>query len=93
MPRRIKERMIDSPLINDINSDYRPGMPELHIIPEREKAEQLGIPMQRLGFAINAAIGAACASADLPMVTIATMCGCDSSKPNGPAPISWAASR
>lgn len=54
---RIKERMIDSPLINDINSDYRPGMPELHILPEREKAEQLGIPMQRLGFTINASIG------------------------------------
>lgn len=54
---RIKERMIDSPLINDINSDYRPGMPELHILPSREKAEQVGIPMQRLGFTINAAIG------------------------------------
>ena len=54
---RIKERMIDSPLINDVNSDYRPGMPELHIIPSREKAEQLGIPMQRLGFTINTAIG------------------------------------
>jgi multidrug efflux pump subunit AcrB len=54
---RIKERMLDSGVINDVNSDYRPGMPELHILPNREKAEQLGIPMQRLGFTINAAIG------------------------------------
>ncbi|MBL8823462.1 MAG: efflux RND transporter permease subunit [Planctomycetia bacterium] len=54
---RIRERMTDTTLINDVNTDYRPGMPELHIIPEREKAEQLGIPMQRLGFTINAAIG------------------------------------
>lgn len=54
---RLKERMIDSPLINDVNTDYRPGMPELHIIPDREKAEQLGIPMQRLGFTINTAVG------------------------------------
>lgn len=53
----IKDRMTDSPKINDVNTDYRPGMPELHIEPNREKAEQLGIPMQRLGFAINAAIG------------------------------------
>lgn len=54
---RIRERMLDSTVINDVNSDYRPGMPELHILPDRVKAEQLGIPMQRLGFTINTAIG------------------------------------
>lgn len=54
---RLRERMLDTALINDVNSDYRPGMPELHILPDREKAEQLGIPMQRLGFTINTAIG------------------------------------
>jgi multidrug efflux pump subunit AcrB len=54
---RIKERMIDHPSINDVNTDYRPGMPEIHLIPNREKAEQLGVPMQRLGSTINASVG------------------------------------
>jgi len=54
---RIKERMLDTTVINDVNTDYRPGMPELHIEPQRAKAEELGIPMQRLGFTINTAIG------------------------------------
>ncbi|HMO34679.1 MAG TPA: efflux RND transporter permease subunit, partial [Gemmatales bacterium] len=54
---RIREKMLDNPLINDVNTDYRPGMPEIHILPDRLKAEALGIPMQRLGFTINAAVG------------------------------------
>jgi len=54
---RLKERMLDNPTINDVNTDYRPGMPELHLVPNREKAEQVGIPMQRLGFTINASVG------------------------------------
>ncbi len=54
---RIRERMLNTTIINDVNTDYRPGMPEIHIVPQRAKAEELGIPMQRLGFTINAAIG------------------------------------
>jgi multidrug efflux pump subunit AcrB len=54
---RIRERMLNTTIINDVNTDYRPGMPEIHIMPQRAKAEELGIPMQRLGFTINAAIG------------------------------------
>lgn len=57
LSERIKERMIDSGIVTDVNSDYRPGMPEVHLIPDKLKAAELGIPMQRLAYTINVAIG------------------------------------
>src|SRR5207253_449650 len=41
----------------DVNSDYRPGMPEVHVVPDRAKAADLGIPMQRLAWTRNVAFG------------------------------------
>src|SRR5207253_2069984 len=52
LSERIKERMIDSRVVTDVDSDYRPGMPEVHVVPDREKAAQLGIPIQRLAWTI-----------------------------------------
>jgi multidrug efflux pump subunit AcrB len=57
LSERIRERMIDSGVVADVNSDYRPGMPEVHIVPDREKAAQLGIPVQRLAWTVNVAFG------------------------------------
>jgi HAE1 family hydrophobic/amphiphilic exporter-1 len=57
LSERIKERMIDSGVVADVDSDYRPGMPEVHVVPDREKASQLGIPVQRLAFTLNVAFG------------------------------------
>ncbi|HMF14728.1 MAG TPA: efflux RND transporter permease subunit, partial [Gemmataceae bacterium] len=57
LSERIKEAMIDSGLVTDVNSDYRPGMPEVRLAPDREKAAELGIPMQRLAFTLNVAFG------------------------------------
>jgi HAE1 family hydrophobic/amphiphilic exporter-1 len=57
LSERIKERMIDSHVVTDVDSDYRPGMPEVHVVPDREKAAQLGIPIQRLAWTINVAFG------------------------------------
>jgi HAE1 family hydrophobic/amphiphilic exporter-1 len=57
LSERIKEQMIDSRVVADVDSDYRPGMPEVHVMPDREKAAQLGIPIQRLAWTINVAFG------------------------------------
>src|SRR5262249_38817753 len=38
LSERIKEQMIDSGVVADVNSDYRPGMPEVHLLPDRTKA-------------------------------------------------------
>jgi HAE1 family hydrophobic/amphiphilic exporter-1 len=57
LSERIKERMIDSGVVNDVNSDYRPGMPEVHLVPDRQSAAMLGIPVQRLAWTVNVAFG------------------------------------
>jgi multidrug efflux pump subunit AcrB len=57
LSERLRERMIDSGVVIDVNTDYRPGMQEVHIVPDRAKAAELGIPIERLGLAINVAIG------------------------------------
>jgi len=57
LSERIKEAMVDSGVVTDVNSDYRPGMPEVRLVPNREKAAELGIPMQRLAFTLNVAFG------------------------------------
>jgi HAE1 family hydrophobic/amphiphilic exporter-1 len=59
----IRERLIDArndeglALLTDVNSDYRPGMPEVRVVPDRVKAAELGIPIQRLAFTLNVAVG------------------------------------
>ena len=57
LSERIRERMIESGIVADVNSDYRPGMPEFQILPDRHKAAQLGIPIQRLAFTVNVVNG------------------------------------
>lgn len=57
LSERIKERMLDSGVVTDVNSDYRPGMPEVHVFPDRAKAAELGIPVQRLANTLNVAFG------------------------------------
>src|SRR5262249_29693498 len=54
---RIRARLTESPYVADVNSDYRPGMPEIHLVPDRQKAAEIGVPIQRLAFTINVAIG------------------------------------
>jgi HAE1 family hydrophobic/amphiphilic exporter-1 len=57
LAENIKERMIDSKVVTDVNSDYRPGMPEVNVFPDREKAAQLGIPVRSLAWMLNVAVG------------------------------------
>lgn len=46
-----------SGLVADVDSDYRLGMPEVQVIPDRNKAADLGISMSAIGETVNAAIG------------------------------------
>ncbi|HSD27282.1 MAG TPA: efflux RND transporter permease subunit [Vicinamibacteria bacterium] len=55
--RAIMEKMRESGLVTDINSDYQVGMPEVQVIPDRNKAADLGISMAEIGETINSAIG------------------------------------
>jgi multidrug efflux pump len=55
--REIMERMRETGLVTDINSDYQVGMPEVQVVPDRNKAADLGISMSDIGETVNSAIG------------------------------------
>jgi HAE1 family hydrophobic/amphiphilic exporter-1 len=51
------ERMRSSGQMTDVDSDYQVGMPEVQVLPDRNKAADLGVSMAAIGQTINAAIG------------------------------------
>ena len=55
--QKIMEEMRASGVVTDVDSDYQVGMPEVRVIPDRNKAADLGISMAAIGETINAAIG------------------------------------
>ncbi len=55
--KEIAEKMRQSGLVTDVDSDYRVGMPEVQVFPDRNRAADLGISMSTIGETINAAIG------------------------------------
>jgi HAE1 family hydrophobic/amphiphilic exporter-1 len=55
--RDIMEKMRESGFVTDINSDYQVGMPEVQVVPDRNKAADLGISMAEIGETVNSAIG------------------------------------
>src|SRR5438094_2483814 len=50
-------RMAKSGQLQDIDSDYRPGMPEIRIVPDREKLAQVGIPVGRMADSMSMLVG------------------------------------
>ena len=54
---KITEQMLESGVVTDVDSDYRVGMPEVQVIPDRNKAADLGVSMASIAETINAAIG------------------------------------
>ena len=55
--REITEKLRASGMVTDVDSDYRVGMPEVQVIPDRNKAADLGVSMTSIAETINAAIG------------------------------------
>jgi hydrophobe/amphiphile efflux-1 (HAE1) family protein len=53
----IMDRMRESGLFLDIDSDYLVGMPEIRITPERDRAADLGVSMEAIGETVQAMIG------------------------------------
>ena len=53
----LMKEMDKSGLMVDIDSSYRVGMPELQVIPDRERAKARGVSVATIGVAIGVAIG------------------------------------
>jgi len=45
------------PMLTDVDMDYRPGMPEVQVTPDREKLALLGMPVSRLAESISLLVG------------------------------------
>ncbi|MCG3203629.1 MAG: Efflux pump membrane transporter BepE [Elusimicrobia bacterium] len=53
----LQEKMKNSGLMTDVDTDYRLGQPEVRVIPNRKKAAERGVSVQAIGNAINAMVG------------------------------------
>ena len=53
----IMARMREVPGIVDVDSDYEIGMPEANVVPDRQKAADVGVDMASIGRTVNALIG------------------------------------
>jgi hydrophobe/amphiphile efflux-1 (HAE1) family protein len=53
----LREKLAASGLVTDVDTDYQVGMPELRIVPDRDRAADLGVPVDEVATTINALVG------------------------------------
>ncbi len=54
---KIRERMLKSNLLLDVDTDYLAKIPEIRVQPDRAKADERGVSISTIGNTVNAAIG------------------------------------
>lgn len=57
LSKTLTEKMKASGLVTDLDSDYLVGMPELQVLPNREKAAQHGVSLGAIGQTVSALMG------------------------------------
>ncbi|MEI7529003.1 MAG: efflux RND transporter permease subunit [Elusimicrobiota bacterium] len=57
LDKEMMKRMADSGKMVDVDTDYQAGMPEVQVIPDREKAAARGVNIASIGDSVNAMIG------------------------------------
>ncbi len=53
----MREKLTASGLVTDVDTDYLVGMPELRIVPDRDRAADLGVSVEEVATTINALVG------------------------------------
>ncbi len=53
----IMTKLRDTGVVVDLDTDYLVGMPELRITPDRARAADLGVPIERIASTLNALVG------------------------------------
>ena len=53
----IREKLAASGLVTDVDTDYQVGMPELRIVPDRDRCADLGVSVEEVATTINALVG------------------------------------
>lgn len=57
LSKTMMSKMKESGLMVDINTDYQDGMPEIHVIPNRDQAAEHGISIDTIGSEVSTIIG------------------------------------
>lgn len=57
LSQQMRQKLQDSNLMADVDTDYNPNMPELEIIPDRQKASRYGVPIATIANTIAATVG------------------------------------
>ena len=57
LDQALMKRMADSGKMVDVDTDYQSGMPEIQVIPDREKSAARGVDIATIGDAVNSMIG------------------------------------
>ncbi|HRK02257.1 MAG TPA: efflux RND transporter permease subunit, partial [Oligoflexia bacterium] len=55
--RVIMDRLSASGMVSDLDTDYKEGMPEVRVIPDRKKASMRGVSVAAIAELINATVG------------------------------------
>jgi multidrug efflux pump len=55
--RRIQDELEASGLVVDVDTDYQLGMPELRVIPDRGRAEDVGVGVDQIATTVGALVG------------------------------------
>ncbi len=55
--RKIMDELDQTGLVADLDNNYRTGMPEVRIFPDRQAAAARGVTMEAIGRTVNAAMG------------------------------------
>ncbi|HET8774507.1 MAG TPA: efflux RND transporter permease subunit [Thermoanaerobaculia bacterium] len=53
----MREKLNASGFATDVDTDYQVGMPELRIVPDRDRAADLGVPVEEVATTVNALVG------------------------------------
>ena len=57
LQEKLTAGMEASGLVTDVDTDYQVGMPELQIVPDRERAADLGVSIEDIALAMNSLVG------------------------------------
>ncbi len=54
--RKIMDKMNESRMVTDVDTDYKPGMPELRIVPDRQKAAARGVTISNIADTLSSTV-------------------------------------
>jgi HAE1 family hydrophobic/amphiphilic exporter-1 len=64
LSRQVMNKLAATGQLSDINTDYQDGMPEIHVVPDRDEAAKRGVSVSEMGTEVSTLIGGQIFSAD-----------------------------